>query len=226
MALLLPLLAQLTIAVSAPDTVAVLEPIVLTVEMAAVGTRPPRLTAPDFGSITVGQTSASTQVESGSGISRVRVDIRYILEASRPGEYVIPPFEARLGGEVARSRTLRIVVRGATTVTIPPIVTHAPFDVTTPVSVAATLSPDTVYVGEQFTYQVAVFVDEAVRNRLRRTPGFAPPELRGMLAYDLSPVRGILPTRKIGDRRFEPHLYQRAIFPLVAGTHVIPSAEL
>lgn len=226
MALLLPLLAQLTIAVSAPDTVAVREPIVLTVEMTAVGTRPPRLTAPDFGSITVGQTSASTHVESGSGISRVRVDIRYILEASRPGEYVIPPFEARLGGEVVRSRTLRIVVRGPTTVTIPPIVTHAPFDVTTPVSVAATLSPDTVYVGEQFTYQVAVFVDEAVRNRLRRTPGFAPPELRGMLAYDLSPVRGILPTRKIGDRRFEPHLYQRAIFPLVAGTHVIPSAEL
>jgi Flp pilus assembly protein TadD len=225
-ALFLPLLAQLTIAVSAPDTVAVLEPIVLTVEMAADGTRPPRLTAPNFGSLSVGQTNASTYIGTDNGASRVHVDIRYVLEASRPGDYVVAPFEARIGRDVVRSRSLHIVVRGATTVTIPPIVTHAPFDPTAPVSVAATLTPDTVYVGEQFTYQVAVFVDEAVRNRLRRTPGFAPPELRGMLAYDLSPVRGILPTRKIGDRRFEPHLYQRAIFPLVAGTHVIPSAEL
>ena len=226
MSLVLPLLAQLTIAVSGPDTVAVREPIVLTVAVAAPGTRPPRLTPPDFGSFAVGQTSASTYVESASGTSRVRLDIRYILEASRPGTYVVAPFEVRLGAEVARSQPLRIVVRGATTLAVPPIVAQAPFDATIPVSVAATLSPDTVYVGEQFTYQVAVFVDEAVRNRLRRTPGFAPPELRGMLAYDLSQLRGILPSRKVGDRRFEPHLYQRAIFPLVAGTHVIPSAEL
>ncbi len=226
MALLLPLLAQLTIAVSAPDTVAVQEPIVVTVEMAAPGTQAPRLTVPDFGAVSVGQTSASTSVESDSRGSRVRVDVRYVLEAARPGEYVIAPFEARLGGDVARSRALRIVVRGRTPVTIPPIVTKGTFDASAPVSVVTTLAPDTVYVGEQFTYQVAVFVDEAIRNRLRRTPGFAAPELRGMLPYDLAPVRGILPSRKVGDRRYEPHLYERAIFPLVAGTHVIPSAEL
>ena len=226
MALFLPLLAQLTIAVSAPDTVAVMEPIVVTVEMAASGARPPRLTAPDLRAFSVGQTSASTYMERNNGVSRVHVDIRYVLEASRPGEFVIPPFEARLGDETARSRPLRIVVRGTTSVTVPAIVTQAPFDASAPVSVATTLAPDTVYIGEQFTYQVAVFVDEAVRNRLRRTPGFAPPELRGMLAYELAPVRGIIPSRKVGDRRFEPHLYQRAIFPLVAGTHVIPSAEL
>ena len=90
-------------------------------------------------------------MERDNGTSRVHVDIRYVLEASRPGEYVLPPFEARLGGEVARSRPLRIVVRGPTTVTIPPIITHAPFDATAPVSVATTLSPDTVFIGEQFT---------------------------------------------------------------------------
>ena len=226
MALFLPLLAQLTIAVSAPDTVAVLEPIIVSVEMAASGARPPRLTAPDLRAFSVGQTSASTYMDRSSAGPRVHVDIRYVLEASRPGDYVIPPFEARLGTETARSRPLRIVVKGTTTVTVPAIVTTAPFDATAPVSVATALAPDTVYIGEQFTYQVAVFVDEAVRNRLRRTPGFAPPELRGMLAYELAPVRGIIPSRKVGDRRFEPHLYQRAIFPLVAGTHVIPSAEL
>ena len=224
--LLLPLLAQLTISVSAPDTVAVLEPIVVTVEMTANGSRPPRLIPPDFRGFSVGRTSASTSVENDAAGSRVRVDIRYVLEASRPGDYLLQPFEARLGGDAARSRAMRIVVRGPTSAAVPPIVTEAPFDAAAPVSVAATLTPDTVYVGEQFTYQVAVFVDETVRNRLRRTPGFAPPELRGMLAYDLSPMRGILPTRRVGDRRYEPHLYQRAIFPLVAGRHLIPSAEL
>ena len=226
MGLLLPLLAQLTITVAAPDTVAVLEPIMLTVEMSAPSTRPPRLVPPDFAELGVGRTTASTYVERSSGTARVHVEIRYVLEASRPGEYVVGPFEARLGGESVRSRATRIVVRGPAGVTVPTIVAKAPFDATASVSVAATASPDTVYVGEQTTYQVAVFIDEAIRNRLRRNPGFTPPELRGMLAYDLSPVRGVLPTRRVGDRRFEPHLYQRAVFPLVAGRHVIPPAEL
>ena len=226
MGLLLPLLAQLTITVAAPDTVAVLEPIMLTVEMSAPSTRPPRLVAPDFAELSVGRTTASTYVERSSGSARVHVEIRYVLEAARPGEYVVAPFEARLGGESVRSRATRIVVRGAGGATVPTIVAKAPFDASASVSVAATVNPDTVYVGEQTTYQVAVFIDEAIRNRLRRNPGFTPPELRGMLAYELSPLRGSLPTRKVGDRRFEPHLYQRAVFPLVAGRHVIPPAEL
>ena len=229
MGLLLPLLAQLTITVAAPDTVSVLEPIMLTVEMSAPSTRPPRLVAPDFGDLSVGRTTASTYVERSTGAARVHVEIRYVLEAARPGVYAVAPFEARLGGESARSRATRIVVRGptgATGPTVPPIVAKAPFDASASVSVAATVSPDTVYIGEQTTYQVAVFIDEAIRNRLRRNPGFTPPELRGMLAYDLSPLRGVLPTRRVGDRRFEPHLYQRAVFPLVAGRHMIPPAEL
>ena len=226
MSLLLPLLAQLTITVAAPDTVAVLEPIVVTVEMSAPSTRPPRLVPPDFAELSVGRTTASTYVERDGGTPRVHVEIRYILEAARPGEYVIAPFEARLGGESTRSRATRIFVRGPVGVTVPTIVTKAPFDATASVSVAATVTPDTVYVGEQTTYQVAVFIDEAIRNRLRRNPGFTPPELRSMLAYDLAPVRGSLPSRRVGDRRFEPHLYQRAVFPLVAGRHVVPPAEL
>ena len=228
MGLLLPLLAQLTITVAAPDTVAVLEPIMLTVEMSAPSTRPPRLVAPDFAELSVGRTTASTYVERSSGTARVHVEIRYVLEAARPGEYVVAPFEARLGGESVRSRATRIFVRGAGAGTgaVPTIVAKAPFDASASVSVAATVTPDTVYIGEQTTYQVAVFIDEAIRNRLRRNPGFTPPELRGMLAYDLAPLRGTLPTRRVGDRRFEPHLYQRAVFPLVAGRHVVPPAEL
>jgi hypothetical protein len=223
---LLPLLAQLAIAVSAPDTVGVLDPIVVTIEMSAPSSRAPQLVAPDFGDFDVTRSNVSHYTQHDGVASRVRVEIRYVLEAPGAGDYRLPPFEARLGGETARSRPLRIVVRGPAGLAIPPLVTRGIFDASSPVSVSAAVAPDTVYVGEQTTYQVAVFIEEAVRNRLRRNPGFTPPELRGMLAYDLSPLRSNLPPRRVRDRRYEPHLYQRAVFPLVAGRHVIPPAEL
>ena len=109
MALFLPLLAQLTIAVSAPDTVAVMEPIVLTVEMAALGTRPPRLTAPDFGRIGVGQTSQSTYVESGSGTSRVAARVfRSWTDAHsspEPLRSFLPPERSRSSASMPRLRS-------------------------------------------------------------------------------------------------------------------------
>jgi hypothetical protein len=223
---LLPLLAQLTIAVSAPDTVDILEPIVLSIEMSAPSSRSPQLVAPDFGEFGVARSNVSEYTQHDGVTSRARVEIRYVLEAPRAGEYRLGPFEARLGGQSARSRAVRIVVRGPVGLPIPPLVTRGDFDASVPVSVSAAIAPDTVYVGEQATYQVAVFIEDAVRNRLRRNPGFTPPELRGMLAYDLSPLRSNLPTRRVRDRRYEPHLYQRAVFPLLAGRHVIPPAEL
>ena len=226
MALVFPILAQLTIAVSAPDTVGVLEPIVVTVEMSAPSRQQPRLVAPDFADFDVTRSTQTQYTQHDGAVSRSRVEIRYVLEAPRAGVYVLGPFEARLAGESARSSTVRVVVRGPAGVTIPPLVTRGLFDASAPVSVSAAVSPESVYVGEQATYQVAVFIEDAVRNRLRRNPGFTPPELRGMLAYDLSPLRSNLPPRRVGDRRYEPHLYQRAIFPLVAGRHVIPAAEL
>ena len=223
----LPLvLAQLSIAVTAPDTVDVLEPIVVTIEMSATSTRLPRLVVPDFIDLDVTRSSQTQYTQHDRGTSRSHVEIRYVLEAPRAGEYILGPFEARLGAESARSRIVRVIVRGPAGLAIPPLVTRGTFDASAPVSVSAAVAPDTVYVGEQTTYQVAVFIEDAVRNRLRRNPGFTPPELRGMLAYDLSPLRSNLPPRRIGDRRYEPHLYQRAVFPLVAGRHVIPPAEL
>ncbi|MEO7995979.1 MAG: hypothetical protein ABI852_00970, partial [Gemmatimonadaceae bacterium] len=49
----------------------------------------------------------------------------------------------------------------------------------------AAVSPETLFVGQQATYQVAVLLDEAVGARLPRNPEYLPPELRGLLAYDL-----------------------------------------
>jgi hypothetical protein len=92
------------------------------------------------------------------------------------------------------------------------------------VQVRALVVPETVYVGEQATYQVAAFFARAVRDRVRR-PEFFAPEMRGMLAYE-SPAD--LPAYTVSSRgkSFEAFVYQRAIFPVAAGRFTIPSARL
>lgn len=84
--------------------------------------------------------------------------------------------------------------------------------------------PDTVYVGEQVTYQVAVLLSEEARARLRRNPEFVPPELRGMLAYELGrPVRqGATANGTV----YDAYVFQRALFPVVAGQLTIPAPSL
>jgi tetratricopeptide (TPR) repeat protein len=106
-----------------------------------------------------------------------------------------------------------------------PAITRDPvLDTLTPVQVRALVLPETVYVGQQATYQVAAFFARAVRDRVRR-PEFFAPEMRGMLAYE-SPSD--LPAYTVSSRgkSFEAFVYQRAIFPVAAGRFTIPSARL
>ena len=106
----------------------------------------------------------------------------------------------------------------------PAVVTQAPVDPAADIAFHAVLLPHDIYVGQQATYQVGVFIAEDARARLRRNPEFIPPELRAMLGYDLvSPTTFI---RMAGPRRYEVHVFQRAIFPLVAGRHAIAPARL
>ncbi|MGQ0715133.1 MAG: hypothetical protein ACT4PJ_15640 [Gemmatimonadaceae bacterium] len=106
----------------------------------------------------------------------------------------------------------------------PAVTRDAVLDTTTPVQVRALVQPETVYVGQQATYQVAAFFARSVRDRVRR-PEFFAPEMRGMLAYE-SPSD--LPAYTISSRgkSFEAFVYQRAIFPVTAGRFTIPSARL
>ncbi len=84
--------------------------------------------------------------------------------------------------------------------------------------------PDTVYVGEQVTYQVAVLLSESARARLRRNPEFVPPEFRGMLAFELGrPVRR---TASADGTPYEAFVFQRALFPVTAGRLTIPAPSL
>lgn len=103
-------------------------------------------------------------------------------------------------------------------------VTSLSIDANRPVSFRALVAPDTVYVGQQATYQLGVFVDASVRGRLRRLEARAP-EMRGLMAYDpTSPRRPM--EMNIGRRRFAVHVYQRPVFPLAPGRLVLPPASL
>ncbi len=108
----------------------------------------------------------------------------------------------------------------------PNIVDRAHVDPSKGINFHALATPDTVYVGQQSTYQVGVFLDEVVRMRLRRNPEFLPPELRGLLAYDLPAGRASLRDRAIAGKRWDVHVFQRAVFPLEPGRTDIPGAQL
>lgn len=94
-----------------------------------------------------------------------------------------------------------------------------------PIDFHAAVYPDTVFVGQQVTYQVAVLLSDVARSRLRRNPEFLPPELRGLLAYELGTPRRAAP-RSFGAGVFEAHVFQRALFAVKPGTVAVPAPQL
>jgi Bacterial SH3 domain len=106
------------------------------------------------------------------------------------------------------------------------IVSHATLDTAAPVNFHAMVIPDTVFIGQQVTYEVGVFLDDELRLRLRRNPEFVPPEPQAMLTYDLPTASGAPPTRRVGAHEYEVHVFERAMFPLEAGHYTIPAAQL
>ncbi|MDP9266323.1 MAG: hypothetical protein M3O91_09450, partial [Chloroflexota bacterium] len=66
---------------------------------------------------------------------------------------------------------------------MPAIVARAPLDTSALVNFRVLVQPETVYVGQQATYQLGVFLDETVRDRMRRMEALAP-EMRSMMAYE------------------------------------------
>ena len=108
---------------------------------------------------------------------------------------------------------------------VPAIVTRAQIDTSALVNFRVLVQPETVYVGQQANYQLGVFLDESVRDRMRRMEALAP-EMRSMMAYEPpSPLAGF-PLRNAFGHRYEAHVYQRPIFPLSAGRVAIPPARL
>jgi hypothetical protein len=222
------LAAQLAIVAHAPPAVAPCEPVELSVAVSAPGTVAPRVLMPPLTPFELLRTSSRPSVaHDAGGNAKILVEHKYVVTTDRVGTFTIPPFEAHAGGVVARSRPLRIEVRpGREEGAVPTVVTRAQIDTSLDVNFRALALPETVFVGQQANYEVAVFLSETVRDRLRRNPTFFPPDMQSMLAYDLPVAKGDPPRRRVGRRCFDALVYQRAVFPLMAGRFVVPPAQL
>lgn len=218
---------QIAVTITAPETVTVRQPATVTVRASVRGPVPPTIHAPRFGALNGIRVEESTRVDGGTMSGGLAVvEHKYLVVAQRAGTVVIPPVEANVGPMTGRSESLRLTIVNAPAVQVPAVVSRSTLDPRAGVNFHALVTPDTVYVGEQATYQVGVFLNDDVRYRLRRNPEFIPPELRSMLAYDLSAPRSFVSKRVIDGRRYEVHVFQRALFPLTAGRYEIPPARL
>jgi tetratricopeptide (TPR) repeat protein len=109
---------------------------------------------------------------------------------------------------------------------MPEVITRSRVDMNRGVDFHALVVPDTVYVGQQATYQLGVFLDQDTRQRIRRNPEFQPPETRSLLSYDLRERAPGTLSGNVNGRPYEMHVFRRALFPLTPGRYAIPAARL
>ena len=211
-------LAQLVVVAHAPDTASVCASIEVSVAARAVGGVAPIIQPySPSGNLELLKTSMSTRVErDGSGRPSALTEATFVLAAESPGRVVLPAFVASVGA--LRSSA----VAG-------PVAVHAGGALPPDVMVRAWLdragkpASDTMFVGQQVDYVVDVQLNESARQRLRRNPTFFPPEMPGVLAYDLAAHAAVT---RVGRRCFETLSYRRALFPLFAGRTAIAPAAL
>ena len=221
--LILRLAAQLAVVAQAPDSASACEAVDVSVVVRSSGRQIPTLVTPSLRPFDVLRHSL-TRVEYRADGTGLQAEYRVTLTTDQPGAHDIPAFEARAGNLTARSAPLSLNVRPARGRGRPAVVARARIDTSVLTSLRSAPTTDTVYVGQQTTYEVAVFLNQAARERLRRNPTFYPPEMQAMLAYDLAPPNAA--SRDRGSQCFDALVYRRALFPLVAGRIVIPPAQL
>ncbi|MCU0648725.1 MAG: BatD family protein, partial [Gemmatimonadaceae bacterium] len=224
---------QLTVALTAPDTVNARTPFTITLEVGTVAGRTIRIEPPRFAPFTtlkvarlVGRDSTGPAARAARRVWE-RHETRFTLQAPTAGRFGFSPFVIRADATVMRSRALAFVVQDVA----PPaprarVLTSAPVNPARPVDVHAVASADTVWRGQQVTYSVGVFLDDFARTRLRRNPEFVPPEVRGALSYPLRGTGRATFSRTVGGKNYSAYVFERALFPVAAGELRIPAARL
>jgi hypothetical protein len=214
--------AQLAIVAHAPDTVYACDAVEVSVAVSADGRATPRLAVPSFAPFDLLRGATTPRVEYAR--AAMVAEYRFIVTTDQVGRFTIPPFSATVGEQRVSSSPITLTVRPSRGRGTPVVVARARIDTSEAVSLRAVAVAETVYVGQQATYEVAVFLNQTVRERLRRNPTFYPPEMQAMLAYDLpAPAAS---QRKHGSQCFDALVYRRALFPLISGRLVIPPAQL
>ena len=215
----LVVVAQLVVVAHAPDTATMCAPIEITVAARTPGSFAPQiLPLAPTASLQLLKSSVVSRVErDGQGQSTALTEATFVVATDVSGRVVLPPFVARIGTQ--RASAVAGPVEVYSNGVLPPVVIVRAW-----LDRAARGAPaDTLYVGQQVDYVVDVQLNESARQRLRRNPTFFPPEMPGVLAYDLAPPAALTGG---GRRCFETLSYRRALFPLFAGQTAIAPAAL
>lgn len=223
------LAAQLTVTVTAPDTVRACEPFNVQILGAARGGPVPKFVAPSVAPFSIVSSRAMAQRSSDAlGRGWNMSDVELTLLTDRPGRYTLPRFEMQAGKLRTRAAGRAIVVVGdRDSSSVPAVVSSGDIDTTADVALRAIVVPETVFVGQQASYQVGVFISPSAREKLRSNPSFIPPQLNELMAYDFPADRRRAPIRRrVGSQCYDVLVYERALFPLSAGRHDLAPAEL
>lgn len=215
----LHLIAQLVVVARAPDTASTCAPIEISVAARAPGGTVPTLGTfvPPVG-VQLLKSSFTSRVErDGNGQATTLMEASYTVASESSGRVALAPFVVTAGALRGSAVAGPVIVHAGTALP-PTVIVRAWLDRT-----GRGAPSDSLYVGQQVDYVVDVQLNESARQRLRRNPTFFPPEMPGVLAYDLAPPSALT---RVGRRCFETLSYRRALFPLFAGRTAIAPASL
>jgi hypothetical protein len=214
------------------DRVAVGEELLYTVRAVSHSSDPMDVSVAPFNGFEIISRSERTEVSLTGGPTRTTV-LEFRLRALRPGRWPIGPARAAQGRQVTEAAALVIDVAAsgvAAAAALNPrlrmLLERAPPPPRGKAAVALVVSPDTVSIGEQIDVVTAAWFPRDLRLQLRRPPTLQPPVIDGVWSYPQAAPAGIAATRNIEGSAYDLFVSHQVVFPLVAGSIVIPGAML
>ncbi len=220
-ALLLPAVQQDRTRVHAElsqPTARVGETVVLAITVETPSSADVQITPPRLSNlITIVGSQESTQMHFAIPGGRRRVVTReLVLQPVAEGTYSIPAIDIEVGGNAYQTRPLTLRVTGAGA--------PNPAMASDEAWLRATMSPGTVYVGQQTTLTVEAGFSEEVRLRLTRPPIFDTPAPTGFWVHEIpGGVRSQL--RQVDGGVIEVQTKKTAYFPLNAGRYALKASR-
>lgn len=165
----------------------------------------------------LGGTQDFTEMQfSVPGGRRVTKRREYALVARSPGRFRIAPVVVSIGKNRYRTNAVEIAVTG--------VAPSRTMESSNELWLRATMSPETVYVGQQSTLNVEAGLSEDLRVRLTRPPIFDTPSPTGFWVQDV-PGGVTSRVRAVDGVVSEIQTLQRAYFPLSAGKFALAPAR-
>lgn len=176
-----------------------------------------------------------TEVALSGTAGPVRTTVRELqLRAERAGALLIGPVRVRQGESEVATEPILVTVDSAASgsvATISPLA-RALIEAARPppaggqVALTIIVPDDTVLVGQQVDLVAAAWIPRDLRERMRRLPivTLATPE--GVWAYPPSTPTGVAVERRVGGRWMDLFITHQVVFPLAAGSIIVPAASL